>query len=307
VEGAHEDLARGWPDTVALSGVAAAAGRPVLLTLHGQLPEATRAAMRSLGDVDPNCATVRVRRSAMATFVLVHGGWGGGWEWERVAGHLRTAGHHVHTPTLTGLGDRAHLASREVGLATHVRDVVATIVTLDLDDAILVGQSYGGMVVTGAVDHVPARIRRLVYLDAFVPTDGISCNTLCGPEWTARMRALADSEGNGWLVPLPFSGTMGLPDEIAAWYIPRLVPQPLATLDDPAELTDDGAAVPRTYVRFLDQAGEQQDDPLRGSAERARDAGWSYVEEVAPHDLHVSDPERMARLLAAVVEGTIEA
>jgi pimeloyl-ACP methyl ester carboxylesterase len=236
----------------------------------------------------------------MATFVLVHGGWGGGWEWRSVAEHLRASGHDVHTPTLTGLGDRAHLATPDVGLATHVRDVVATIATLDLRDVVLAGQSYGGMVVTGVVDDVPERIARLVYVDAFVPTNGVSCNALCGPQWTARVRALADAEGDGWLVPVPFSGTMGLPDEVAAWYLPRLVPQPLATLDDPAELTGQGGEVPRTYVRFLDVAGQEQSDPLSGSAAAARAAGWSYREEVAPHDLHVSDPRRLARILVEV-------
>jgi hypothetical protein len=128
------------------------------------------------------------------------------------------------------------------------------------------------------------------YLDAFVPTDGVSCNALCGPRWTARIRELADAEGDGWLVPMPFSGTMGLPDDVAAWYVPRLVSQPLATLDDPAELSGRGDEVPRTYVRFLEQAGQEQDDPLRGSAARARAAGWRYREVVAPHDLHVSNP-----------------
>ena len=236
----------------------------------------------------------------MATFVLVHGGWGGGWEWRSVADRLRAAGHDVHTPTLTGLGDRAHLATRDVGLATHVRDVVATIVTLDLGEVVLAGQSYGGMVVTGVVDRIPERIRRVVYLDAFVPTDGVSCNALCGPRWTARIRELADAEGDGWLVPMPFSGTMGLPDDVAAWYVPRLVSQPLATLDHPAELSGRGDEVPRTYVRFLEQEGQEQDDPLRGSAAAARAAGWSYREEVAPHDLHVSNPRRMALILDEV-------
>lgn len=233
----------------------------------------------------------------MATFVLVHGGWGGGWEWARVANGLRDQGHEVHTPSLTGLGDRAHLASPEVGLATHVEDITATIETMDLHEVVLTGQSYGGMVVTGVVDRIPDRLRRVVYLDAFVPSDGQSCNDLCGPKWTAHVRRLADEEGAGWSVRFPFSGTLGLPDEVAAWYLPRLAPQPLATLDDPAVLTGAGDQVPRSFVRFLDEEGIEQQDPISGSARIAREAGWQYVEVVAPHDVHVSDPGRVVDLL----------
>lgn len=234
----------------------------------------------------------------MTTFVIVHGGWGGGWEWRWVAQRLTTLGHEVVTPTLTGLGDRVHLAGPQVGLALHVEDVVATLRTLDPTEVVLVGQSYGGMVVTGVVDRVPERVRRLVYLDAFVPDDGVSCNDLCGPEWTQRVRALADDRGDGWRVPFPFSGNTGLPDDVAAWYLPRMVMHPLATLDDPADLSAGGGAdVPRTFVRFLAVAGEQQDDPIGASARKARESRWDYRELVAPHDLHVSDPERMAALL----------
>jgi pimeloyl-ACP methyl ester carboxylesterase len=236
----------------------------------------------------------------MASLVIVHGGWGGGWEWRGVAEVLRTLGHAVETPTLTGLGDRAHLATSEIGLATHVQDVVATLETLDLQDVVLVGQSYGGMVVTGVIDRVPERVRQLIYLDAFVPPDGVSCNELCGEAWTARMRELATERGEGWMVPLPFTGNLGLSDEVASWYVPRLVPQPLATLDDPVQLSGRGANVARSFVRFLDHEGEEQADPISSSAQHAREAGWDYLEVVAPHDLHVEDPERMAKLLDRV-------
>lgn len=238
---------------------------------------------------------------AMATFVIVHGGWGGGWEWHGVARRLASLGHEVHTPSLTGLGDRAHLATRTVGLATHVEDVVAVLTTYELTDVRLVGQSYGGMVVTGVVDRVPDRVGRVVYLDAFVPDHGVSCNDLCGPEWTARMHDLASLQGDGWKVPFPFTSPTGLPEDVEAWYLPRMVPQPLATLDDAADLgRGGGASVPRTFVRFLDGPSPEQEDAISSSARHARDAGWDYHQLVAPHDLHVSDPERVATLLDAL-------
>jgi pimeloyl-ACP methyl ester carboxylesterase len=234
----------------------------------------------------------------LATFVIVHGGWGGGWEWAAVADRLRTHGHAVHTPTLTGLGDRAHLARPDLTLATHVQDVVATFESWDVTDAILAGQSYGGVVVTGVVDQIPERVRGLVYIDALVPASGQSCNDLCGEAWTERVRALAREEGDGWLVPLPFKGTLGLSEDVAAWYIPRLVPHPLTTLDEPLIRTGAGDHVPRTYLRCVDESGMEADgDPLASSARTARESGWDYREVVAPHDFHVQDPDSLAAIL----------
>src|SRR5262245_14863398 len=110
----------------------------------------------------------------MATFVLVHGAWHGGWCWQRVSPLLRARGHEVFAPTLTGLGERSHLLTREIGLETHVADVVNAIRWEDLTDVVLCGHSYGGMVISGAADRMADRVRSLVYLDAFVPADGQS-------------------------------------------------------------------------------------------------------------------------------------
>src|SRR5215207_4383806 len=110
----------------------------------------------------------------MATFVIVHGAWSGAHAWRWVRPLLRAAGHEVFTPTLTGLGERAHLATPETDLDTHVADVAAVLYYEDLSDVVLVGHSYGGMVITGVADGAPGRIGQLVYLDADVPLDGES-------------------------------------------------------------------------------------------------------------------------------------
>src|SRR5580692_7125086 len=107
----------------------------------------------------------------MATFVLVHGAWHGSWCWKRVRSALQKQGHEVFTPTLTGIGERAHLLARAIDLETHTRDVLNLIRWEELDDIILCGHSYGGMIVTGVADRLPERLRALVYLDAFVPDD----------------------------------------------------------------------------------------------------------------------------------------
>jgi pimeloyl-ACP methyl ester carboxylesterase len=135
----------------------------------------------------------------MATFVLVHGAWAGALIWRPIAQALRKAGHEVYTPTLTGIGERRHLLNREIDLGTHTQDVLRVIDYEDLADIVLVGHSYGGMVVTGVADAVPDKIAALIYLDAFVPEDGQSLFGLLPPD-----RPHSTAPGEEWLTaPLP--------------------------------------------------------------------------------------------------------
>jgi pimeloyl-ACP methyl ester carboxylesterase len=137
----------------------------------------------------------------MTTFVLVHGGWDGGWAWKGVAAELNAAGHQVYRPTMTGSGERVHLAGPEVGLDTHVLDITNVLRYEDLTDVVLVGISYGGMVITGVAEQVPERIKHLIYLDAFAPTDGQSGCDIVGPTMTGFMEQAATLYGDGWRVP----------------------------------------------------------------------------------------------------------
>ena len=160
----------------------------------------------------------------MATYVLVHGGGHGGWCYQRVARLLRAAGHGVSTPTLTGLGERAHLLSREVDLDLHIRDVVAVLHSEDLRDVILVGHSYGGMVVTGVADRALDRVGRVVYLDAATPTNGQSLVDVAGPIIEA-VRPMGQTVDGIELVllPAPDAGLLyGVTDEDdLAWMAER--------------------------------------------------------------------------------------
>jgi pimeloyl-ACP methyl ester carboxylesterase len=140
----------------------------------------------------------------MTTFVLVHGGGHGGWCWKRVAARLRHAGHEVFTPTLTGLGERAHLLHEGIDLNTHIQDIVGVLQWEELADVVLCGHSYGGMVITGVADKAPAQLRALVYLDAFLPADGQSLMDLVFPERVASFRDYARTKGAGFRVaPIP--------------------------------------------------------------------------------------------------------
>jgi pimeloyl-ACP methyl ester carboxylesterase len=238
----------------------------------------------------------------MATFVIVHGAWTGahGWRWVRPL--LRAAGHDVVTPSLTGLGERAHLATPGTDLGTHVDDVVAVLHFEDLRDVVLVGHSYGGMVITGVADRVPERIGALVYLDAFVPRDGESMLDLVPADSRAGYEEAARTRGDGWRVPPPLPDPLppGLPPG-DVWTIARLVPQPLATMAQPVHLERGETELPRTFV--LCTEGKEADPPH--VARLRADPAWRLVELAAGHTAHVAAPEKLARALLDVVVGDL--
>jgi pimeloyl-ACP methyl ester carboxylesterase len=236
----------------------------------------------------------------MTTYVLVHGGWHGGWCWKRVTPFLRDSGHTVYTPTLTGLGERSHLASPETNLSTHIQDILNMLWYEDLTDVILVGHSYSGMVITGVADVAPERIAKLVYLDAFVPEDGQSLMAIFRP---------ASSQGaspetpvfDDWRVPYPYrERPFGITDESdCQWVLDKITPQPIQTLTEPIRLTNDGApTIPRTYIYLRSPGGQPADTEFVWFAERARtQSGWTYHELVSGHDAMIIVPDAVAALL----------
>jgi pimeloyl-ACP methyl ester carboxylesterase len=232
----------------------------------------------------------------VATFVLVHGGRHGGWCWRKVSRLLRDAGHDVFAPTLTGVGERRHLARPDVGLSTHVEDVVALLEFEDLTEVVLVGHSYGGMVITGVVERSPERVARLVYLDALVPEPGECVLDLLTAELSAALPAWVASDGDGWRVPSGRStpADYGVTDpEDAAWVAARLTDQPFRSYQEPLQATAKSATLPRTYVHCTQS---QSIDP-RNRERVAGAAGWSFRELATGHDLMVSAPRQTAALL----------
>jgi pimeloyl-ACP methyl ester carboxylesterase len=211
----------------------------------------------------------------MATFLFVPGAWLGGWCWRDVAPPLRAAGHTVVTPTLSGLGERAHLLSPEIGLDAHVADIVGLIHYRVFDDLTLVGHSYGGTVITTVAERIPERIHRLVYLDASIPLDGESNNDVIGEEMAGRLRASAISDGDGWKVPpAPYVVARLSGDALRSWVADRLTPHPLRAFDDPVDLSSPAAAgLTRAFIRTTQS-------PLYDRLlAYARDAGW-YCREI---------------------------
>lgn len=239
----------------------------------------------------------RVKSERPSPIVLVHGAWHGGWCWERVTPALREAGHEVFTPTLTGLAERAGELTRTTGLQTHIADIGAVLEERDLHEVILVGHSYGGMVISGVAAALPARVGALVYLDAFVPGAGDSVMTLLPPDRAAHFAQSATQSGDGWRIPPPTAAGMGVTSPAdAAWLEARLTDHPLLAFTQPLPHDPPPAhAVARRYLRcnpgspsFAAVAARLQADPA-----------WEYRELETGHDAMITVPDELAALLLA--------
>jgi pimeloyl-ACP methyl ester carboxylesterase len=234
------------------------------------------------------------QRQRMVKFLFVPGAWLGGWCWRDVAADLEAAGHSAVCPTLTGLGERAHLLSPEIGLETHVADILGVLEFQDLRDVVLVGHSYGGTVITAVAEQASRRIRRLVYLDASVPRDGQSNNDVVGPEIAAQLRLAAKSSGGGWRVP-PAAYVLERPAAaLRPWIEQRLTPHPLRCFEEPVQLgSTDTAALPRAFLRTSLQS------PLYTNLiDRAREAGWYCRDLKGGHYPMFTEPQAVAAALA---------
>lgn len=229
----------------------------------------------------------------MAIFLLVPGAWLGGWCWRYVAADLRATGHFVISATLTGLGERAHLLNRDIDLGTHITDIVGLFEYRDLHDIILVGHSYGGTVITGVAERVPARVRRLVYLDASVPRDGESNDDVIGPTMAVQLRESAMSDGDGWKVPpAPYVVGRLSKHPLRDWVAARLTPHPLRPFAEPVQLSSpEAAALPRAFIQTT------QSELYRGLIARARDVGWYCKEIDGGHYAMITEPKAVSAAL----------
>jgi pimeloyl-ACP methyl ester carboxylesterase len=249
----------------------------------------------------------RLAGGTMATFVLIHPAWFGGWCWKKVTPLLRAQGHRVYTPTLTGLGERTHLVHRAVVLDTHVEDVVEVLKYEDLSQVILVGNSSGGMVITGVADRAPERVAQVVYLDAFVPEDGESLFDNLPPERQRAMETLVASEGEGWLLPRfalpPWERILRelwcVTDEAdQRWALARLVATPFAHFKQPLQRRDPHAAsLPRRFIRCQQWASAIFD---RYAENARRSEGWTTHELAATHLPFITHPHELTALLLEI-------
>jgi len=244
----------------------------------------------------------------MSIFVLVHGAFTGGWYWARVRARLQAAGHDVFTPSLTGSGDRAHLLSRSVTLQTHIQDIVELLAREDLRDVVLVGHSYGGMVITGVADREPGRLARLVYLDAAYPISGQNAagGFAEGTGDALDAMSAAGSEDTSWLLPpLPLSAYGVTEPSDLAWVGDRRTAHPLATLNEALILRNPTAGLQRSYLRCTQRQGLVGlfgVDPLQPMYERAVADGLTIATIDAGHDAMVTAPDQVTTALLAAAD-----
>lgn len=235
----------------------------------------------------------------VTTYVLVHGAWHGGWCWRKVRAALQSSGTEVHTPTLTGLGERAHLASREICLNTHVEDVLGVLEAEDLSDVVLVGHSYAGIVVSAVADRAAGRVARLVYLDAVVPRDGQCLYDRAPPQLKTHFEEQARIAGEGWRVPASVMTPqfLGLKtEEDVGWVIPKLTPHPIRTFREAVRLSAHFPQMPRTYINSIG------DKPLGQPRTVQADGIEDYHELQTGHDAMVTASDDVAAFLRDTAE-----
>lgn len=233
----------------------------------------------------------------MSVYVFIPGSYHGGWCWSKVARELRRFGHDVFTPTLTGLGERSHLYTSDTRLTTHIEDVSQVVTFEGLHDVILVSHSYAGIVAGGVVDRMSDRFKRVIYLDAFIPQDGLTVIDTLPPEFRLYFTSRATPDG---LVPLADDSMArwGIADAAdQAWVGSRLTAHPLATLTEKISLSVpvEHAGPPLTFIYARQKATA---DLLALAAEYARsDPSWDYIEIDAPHGCMITHPQLTARSL----------
>ena len=231
--------------------------------------------------------------------VLVHGAWGGAWIWRRVLGPLRSAGHEVHAATLTGDGERAHLLDPGIRLATHVADVVGLVQAEELSDVVLVGHSYGGMVVTGAADRLlqqqPRAVRHIVYIDAMVPLPGEGWGDQHSPEVVAARTAAALA--NNHALPPPDPADFGITGPDRDWLLRRQVAHPFGPYRDPLHFDGERwAALPRSFIDCVQPAYPT----IAAMRLRVRSLpGFRVLEMQTGHCPMVSEPAALVQHLLA--------
>ena len=232
----------------------------------------------------------------MATFVLVHGAWHGGWCYKRVARRLRAQGHDVYTPTLTGLGERSHLLHAGVNLSLHVQDILNVLKWEELSDVVLCGHSYGGMVTTGVAAAVPDTIASLVYLDAFVPEAGQALWDLTRDEMKERALAGVGRHGGHAIPPVPAEAFHVNPAD-RAWVDTQCVPQPFAAFLEPAKIgARDLTVKKKTYILA---AGYQPTSFARFYESLKTDPTWIVKTVPCGHDVMLDEPDTLAEMLIA--------
>ena len=230
------------------------------------------------------------------TYVLIHGAWHGGWCWQRVADRLRARGHAVFTPTLTGLGERAHLLHPDIDLSLHVADVLGAIGCERLSDIVLVGHSYGGCVISGVVEAVPDKIRSIVFLDAFIPNNGESLFDVVQPTVKEVIQGVLDRAET--TVPVRNAAAFKVNEKDRAWVDSLATPQPVRAMTEKIKLT--GARERIAGKIYIRAAGYPNVSFDKAYTRVKADRSWRTYEVPCGHDVMIDAPDRLTEILLEV-------
>ena len=235
-------------------------------------------------------------RKFMATFVMIHGGWRGGWIWKRVARQLRNTGHDVYTPTLTGLADRSHLLHAGINLSTHIEEIISLIKFEEMNDIVLCGHSYSGMVISAVADQLSKRISSLVYLDAWFPQDGDSIMKLSPEEFQLMHIRDAGQHGGVACSPIP-AELLHVNERDRAWVNDKATPHPLCTMTEAIRLKGNHLQIRnKTYIL----ASAWNPNPFERFYQQLRvDPAWTTRTIASGHDAMLDDPDGVVELLRA--------
>lgn len=233
------------------------------------------------------------------TFVLVHGAWYGGWCWDAVAHALRARGHTVTAPTCPGLGEQAHLLSKDLSLSTFITSISNHIRYENLSDVILVGSGFGGVVISGVADRMPQLLKSLVFVDAMVLDSGLSVFEAQPAAVTKKRLEQVERQGKGIAIPAPPASSYGVTDkQTMAWLSERLTPQPVGTYQEKLVLNNPmGNGVPRVYI---DCVASPFEPLVEVKKNLKRQPGWTWAELNTHHDPMITEPLMLADFLAAV-------
>lgn len=233
----------------------------------------------------------------MSECVLVHGSFHGGWVWNDVSRHLRKKGHTIHTPTLTGVGEKSHLISPHIGLSVNIMDITNFLKYKNLTDVVLVGHSYAGLVITGVAEKIPDRIQRLVYFDGYIPEDGQSAWEIT-PDAKKRWESQAQQIDSDWLVPPPNpADKYGEKGTRADQHLEKLTPMAMWTHEEPISLPMNRAAdLPRSYIECTEY------ETFRHMAQKARDSDFNCYKMDTHHNPIFYMPDRTSEILLTILK-----
>jgi pimeloyl-ACP methyl ester carboxylesterase len=234
------------------------------------------------------CKTISTAQESKPTIVIVHGAWGGGWDWKHVD-HLLTAdGYTVYRPTLSGLGERSNFTSTNIDLDTHIQDIVNVILWENLHDVVLVGHSYGGMVITGVADRIPDRIRHVIYVDGLLPENGENANSI-----TARhiLKPVVD----GYMTDPWVTNNTPPPHDV-------LMPE--LTFSEPITLTNQAVAMklPTTYILLVGKGNTPEQADFYRFYVRAKERGWQVFKMQSDHTVERSHPVKLVGLIEKAIK-----